>query len=62
MPVGVHESPTGSYRPPVFVKPRSFEPPHTIISVPVHTAVWRDRTEGTLPPPEVGVQESVDGA
>ena len=36
---------TGSYRPPVL---KEQQPPQTIISLPVHTAVWRHRAEGAL--------------
>ena len=37
-------------------------PPQTIISVPVHTAVWAYAPEpGRCAPVEVGVQVSVDG-
>src|SRR5262245_16292858 len=53
-----HESVTGSYRPP---SPRTVVPsvpPQTIISVPVHVAVWPDRGNGPI---RVGVQESLVG-
>src|SRR5687768_14279543 len=54
----------GLYRPPSFLspvgpKPRPI-PPHTISSVPVHTAEWFARGL-SAPSPERGVQVSVDG-
>src|SRR5687767_7152862 len=50
MLVASHESEARLYRPPVFVKPPrgGVEPPHTIISAPVHTAEWFTRGEGAL--------------
>ena len=36
-------------------------PPQTIISEPVHTAVWLKRPAGVLAPVLVGSQVSVDG-
>lgn len=54
----------GLYRPPVFsgfkpvVPP---DPPQTIISVPVHTAVWPDRSLGALVV-VIGVHVSVAGS
>jgi hypothetical protein len=37
------------YLPPVFkVREPACSPPHTIISLPVHTAVWYSRPEGAL--------------
>jgi len=42
--IGVHVSVVGSYLPPVSVSPPgpgAVSPPHTIISVPVHIAVWK---------------------
>ena len=38
--VGTQLSVLGSYLPPVFTGTVAELPPHTIISVPVHTAVW----------------------
>ena len=41
----------GVYLPPVFkMLPQrpSVHPPQTIISLPVHTALWRSRAEGAL--------------
>src|SRR5262249_25101481 len=45
------------YLPPVFQRLISSVPPQTIISLPVHTAVWLDRPAGALVVP-VGVQVS----
>jgi hypothetical protein len=51
----------GLYLPPVLKKVKPFDdPPHTIISLPVHTAVWFARTSGTLVV-LVAVQLSVAG-
>jgi len=47
--------PEGSYRPPVFSAVPS-NPPHAILTVPVHTAVWERRAAGTFAPVEVAVQ------
>ena len=39
----------GLYLPPVFVSPTpNWYPPQTIISLPVHTAVWPPRPVGAL--------------
>ena len=38
----------GLYFPPVFVYPSSFAPPHMIISLPVHMALWLYRATGTF--------------
>ena len=38
----------GAYFPPVFVAIPELIPPHTIISLPVHTAVWESRPVGTF--------------
>jgi hypothetical protein len=61
--VGSHLSVIGSYRPPLFKLPLAVEdqPPQTIISRPVHTAVWKYRAAGTPAPLDVGVQLSVAG-
>src|SRR6478735_2240373 len=45
--VAVQLSVLGSYLPPVFNSLPS-NPPHTIISLPVHTAVFHARPEGAL--------------
>src|SRR4029453_17092114 len=45
--VGVGEPACAQYRPPVFKKLPS-NPPQTIISVPIHTAVWSSRASGAL--------------
>ena len=50
----------GSYLPPVFKINWLSCPPHTIISLPVHTAVCKYREEGALVP-MVAVQLSVPG-
>ena len=49
------------YLPPVFNKPLSLAPPHTIISLPVQTAVWLARRSGALTV-LVAVQVSVLGS
>ena len=49
------------YLPPVFNKPLSLAPPHTIISPPVQTAVWLARGSGALTV-LVAVQVSVSGS
>ena len=51
---------TGLYLPPVFDARPSAAPPHTIISVPLHTAVCNDRADGALFA-IVAVQASVMG-
>ena len=38
----------GLYLPPVLKKLLPLYPPQTIISLPLHTAVWYSRTEGAL--------------
>jgi hypothetical protein len=45
--VAVQLSVLGSYLPPVF-NSTAINPPHTIISLPVHTAVFQARPEGAL--------------
>ena len=63
MLVGVQLLLLGSYLPPVFKSPLNGKPPvppHTIISVPVHTAVCELRASGTLMVP-VLVQLFVPG-
>jgi len=57
--VAVQISVLGSYLPPVFNSLPS-NPPHTIISLPVHTAVFHARPEGALTV-LVAVQLSVMG-
>jgi hypothetical protein len=60
--VGVHESATGSYRPPfpsrVLLSPR---PPHTMTRLPVQTLVCQYRPGGA-PVVEVGVHVSTSGS
>ena len=48
--VAVQESVLGLYLPPVFKSPKlkALNPPQTIISVPVQTAVWYSRSEGAF--------------
>ena len=46
--VAVQLSVPGLYLPPVLKIVGGFHPPHTIISLPVHTAVCWNRPEGTL--------------
>ena len=47
--VAVHVSVTGLYLPPVLkYPPPPSAPLQTIISLPVHTAVWFHRAEGAL--------------
>jgi hypothetical protein len=61
--VVVHESEPGEYRPPVLTPvalAASPVPPHTIISVPVQTALCRSRPVGA-PTIEVATQLSEDG-
>jgi hypothetical protein len=48
MLVAVQLSVLGLYLPPVFKKLLPFRPPQTVISLPVHTAVWRYRAAGAL--------------
>jgi hypothetical protein len=50
----------GLYLPPVFKAPDTPEPPQTIISLPVHTAVCESRAAGALPV-SVFIQLSVLG-
>jgi hypothetical protein len=45
--VAVQLSVLGLYFPPVFMRPLA-PPPQTIISLPVHTAVWPARALGAL--------------
>ena len=52
---------TGLYLPPVFRPALLFSPPHTTISLPVHTAVCEYRGVGALIVP-VAVQLSVLGS
>jgi hypothetical protein len=52
---------TGLYLPPVLRKGPPPVPPQTIICVPVHTAVWRERPVGA-PKADIGVQASVSGS
>ena len=58
--VAVQLSVPGLYLPPVFTKPESPVPPHTIISLPVHTVVCDSRPVGALAV-LVAVQLSVPG-
>ena len=52
----------GVYRPPLLKKGLPFPiPPQTIISLPVHTAVWLFREAGTFAPVLVGTHVSVPG-
>src|SRR5439155_24769916 len=46
--VAVHVSALGLYRPPVFKRLPKSNPPQTIISLPVQTAVCNCRTSGAL--------------
>jgi hypothetical protein len=46
--VAVQLSAPGLYLPPVLKKVPLIPPPQTIISLPVHTAVWLDRALGAL--------------
>ena len=48
MLVAVQVSVPGPYLPPVSKRLVKSAPPHTIISLPVHTAVWADRALGAL--------------
>jgi len=48
MLVALQLSVLGLYLPPVAQKFEESLPPQTIISVPVHTAVWPPRAEGAL--------------
>src|SRR6185503_9731563 len=61
--VGLHESATGSYRPPVFkacpMSPAS--PPQTIMTSPVQTAVRNWRATGAFAV-DVGLQVSRTGS
>jgi hypothetical protein len=58
--VAVQLSVLGLYLPPVFIMIMLPSPPHTIISLPVHTAVCRARASAALVV-LVGVQLSVLG-
>src|SRR5258706_726239 len=64
--VGDQEFPAGSKRPPELNTDvscvTSFKPPHTIISVPVQTAVCWERASGAVASARVGAQESVPGS
>src|SRR6266700_2975908 len=60
MLVPVHVFVAGLYLPPVFRAVWPLNPPKTIISLPVQTAVWLSRAVGTLIE-LVAVQESVEG-
>ena len=60
MLVSVHLSVLGSYLPPVLKKVLKLLPPQMIISLPLQTAVWRNRAAGALLM-LVGVQVSVTG-
>jgi hypothetical protein len=57
--VAVHISVLGLYLPPVLVQPRPSHPPQTIISLPVHTAVYPRRGNALMV--LVAVQLSVAG-
>ena len=46
--VAVQLSVAGLYRPPLSNTPPVLLPPQTIISLPVHTAVWESRASGAL--------------
>jgi hypothetical protein len=46
--VAVHVSVLGLYLPPVLKPLQQLLPPQTIISLPVHTAVGRNRPSGAL--------------
>jgi hypothetical protein len=59
--VDVQLSVLGLYLPPVLVKRLALNPPQTIISVPLHTAVCSDRAVGA-PLVLVAVQLSVAGS
>ena len=59
MLVALHEFVLGLYRPPVF-RATPLPPPQTIISLPVQTAVWKNRPLGA-PVVLVAVQLSVTG-
>ena len=61
MLIVVHVSVDGSYLPPVSALPEVPNPPHTIISVPVHTAVCSSLAEGA-PVVLIAVHVSVDGS
>jgi hypothetical protein len=60
--VGVHEFVAGSYRPPVLEYADETSPPHTIIVVPVQTASWLKRGNGTPAPMLVVRHVSVVGS
>jgi hypothetical protein len=59
--VAVQLSVAGSYLPPLFRAVEATAPPQTIISLPVHTAVWKSRTSGAFVV-LVAVQLSVFGS
>ena len=48
MLVAVQLSVPGLYLPPVLKILGNIDPPQTIISLPVHTAVWKTRLAGAL--------------
>jgi hypothetical protein len=58
--VTVQPSVPGLYLPPVFKSPLLLNPPQTIISLLVHTALWLERASGA-PVVLVAVQLSVLG-
>ena len=58
--MGSQESVDGSYRPPVFRAEVPDHPPHTIMRLPVHTAVCWERAPGALVW-ETGVHVSLEG-
>ena len=60
MLVAVQLSVLGLYLPPLLKKVLKLLPPQMIISLPVHTAVWRNRAAGALVV-LVGIQLSVIG-
>ena len=64
--VDAQVSETGLYLEPVLnlvpeIQNSASFPPHTIISVPVQTALWELRADGTPAPVEVGSHELVVG-
>jgi hypothetical protein len=60
VPTGLQASLAGEYRPPVASDPFPESPPHTIISEPVHVALWNARPIGA-PAVKVASQLSVAG-
>jgi hypothetical protein len=60
MLVAVQLSVLGLYLPPVLKSPVWLPPPQTVISLPVHTAVWRPRPSTSFGTP-VAVQLSTVG-